>query len=152
MATKTQNITRAALVGVTAATLGIGAAASASGAPDTWLPNATLTCGSTTLAPSDWVAVPPSDSLWILTGDLAGHYVILRDAHYLATTAEQAAQAPATDYAGLPELETRSWGTKAGLTGSAFTCDFSSQWGDGGEGTEWIVGPVTIARAPGSSR
>lgn len=152
MTTRTRKTSRAALVGVVAAALGMAAATAASGAPATWLPNATLTCGGSTLEPSEWVAVPPSDSLWILTGDLAGHYVILSDSHYVATTEEAALQAAATGYSGLAPVDTRQWGKKTGLAGTEFTCDFVSQWGDGGEGTQWIVGPVTIARAPGATR
>lgn len=157
MAEKTQGsrmrrtIRRAALAGAATA-FSLAAATTAAGAPTTWLPNATLTCDGVTFAPDEWVAVPPSDSLWITSGDLAGHYVILEDTHYMALTPEEAARAATGDYSGLPQIETRKWGKKTGLTGPAFTCDIFSQWGDGGEGTFWVVGTATIARAPGASR
>lgn len=141
---RTTGLVAAAVLG---ATMSVGTAATSSAAPQTWLPNADLVCGGTTMAPEDWVAVPPSGTLWITTGDLTGHYVILSDAHYYMDGYQET---PPASYDGLTQLDSRTWGTKTGLEGEAVTCDFVSRWGEmGAEGTFSVVGPITVARTGG---
>jgi hypothetical protein len=138
---KTAGLAAALVMG---ATMSVVTAATSSAAPRTWLPDADLVCGNLTLGPADWVAVPPSGTLWIQTGELAGHYVILSSAHYLM---EGYQEAPPTSYNGLEPLDSRTWGTKAGFTGQTLACDFVSRWGEkGADGTYSVVGPITIAR------
>lgn len=133
----------AAVVAVAAAVLGVAAAGTASATPSPRLPDANLVCGDTTMYQGDWTTVPGSDSLWILTGELAGHYSVLTATHYFT---EGYLQAPPASYDGLEMVDTKSWGAKTGLT-DILTCDFVSRWGaDGAEGTFSIVGPVTMAR------
>lgn len=86
----------------------------------------------------------PSGTLWITTGELAGHYVILSDGHYLM---EGYQEAPPASYDGLEPLDSRTWGTKTGFVGQAITCDFVSRWVEkGADGTFSVVGPITIPR------
>ncbi|GAB3450084.1 hypothetical protein GCM10027517_37120 [Phycicoccus ginsengisoli] len=132
---------------VVAGTVGLGTAGSASAEPTTWLPDALLFCGDVRVAPDQWVALPPSDTLWITQGPLTGHYVILGDTHYRAPGY---LTAPPPSYAGLEVLGTRTRGAKQGLTGATRTCDFVSRWGQpDAPGTFSVVGPITIARVPG---
>lgn len=140
-----QRSARAALVMVAASALSLTAAATASGEPSTWLPDADLVCGDTTLHPDDWVAVPPSDTLWVRTGPLAGHYVILTDTHYVVPGYQVA---PPESYDSLgPAVATRTRGAKQGLAATAMTCDFVSRWGlPDDPDTFSVVGPITIAR------
>ena len=129
-----------------AGVVGLGSAGGASAEPTTWLPDALLFCGDVTVGADQWVALPPSDTLWITDGPLAGHYVILTDTHYRV---DGYWTAPPPSYAGL-EGVTRVRGVKQGLSGSTMTCDFVSRWGQpGAPGTFSVVGPITVARLPG---
>ena len=141
-------ITRTALVATAVAALGVTAGmGTASAAPSTWLPDALLFCGSTTVHPDEWVAVPPSDTFWVTSGPLTGHYVILSDAHYIAPGY---LTAPPSSYDGLSQVGSRTWGAKQGLARTAMTCDFVSRWGEPGDpDTFSVVGPITMARVPG---
>jgi hypothetical protein len=139
--------TGAALVAVTATALGVAGAAGATAAPRTWLPDAVLVCGTTTVGIDDWVAVPPADTLWVRTGPLAGHYVILTDTHYRV---DGYLDVPPASYDGLGPGATRTWGTKQDLTGAAITCDFLSRWGERGDPQAFsVVGPITMVRVSG---
>ncbi len=122
-------------------TTSLGTVATASAAPATRLPDADLVCGSVTLHSTDWVALPSSGTLWIKTGTLAGHYVILSDAHYVVPGY---LASPPASYDGLMLLDDRSMGTKAGLADAAMSCDFVSRWGTGEEASS-VVGPIVIA-------
>jgi hypothetical protein len=147
MTKRTNSTARAAMVAVAATALSLAAAAGASAEPSSWLPNADLVCGTTTLGPQDWVAVPPSDTLWVRTGPLAGHYVILTDTHYVVPGY---VRVPPPSYAGLGDGVTRTWGTKTGLAGKAMTCDFVSRWGAPEDpDTFSVVGPITMVRVSG---
>jgi hypothetical protein len=90
------------------------------------------------------VAIPSADTVWIESGPLAGHYVILYEAHYFA---DGLLQAPPQTYDGLdPAAPPRLFGTKAGLSEEALACDFVSRWETGGFS---VVGPITIAMVSG---
>ncbi|GAA6527992.1 hypothetical protein [Intrasporangium sp. DVR] len=135
-----------AVAAVVAATVG-ASAAGASGAPRTRLPDATLFCGSVTVAADAWVALG-SGTLWITSGDLAGHYVVLEQTHYYA---EGLLQEPPESYEALmPLIPTETFGKKTGLE-TTQSCDFVSRWEDpSAPGTGFsIVGPVTIAKVSG---
>lgn len=125
------------------ATMSVATAATSSSAPQTWLPNADLVCGGTTFTTDQWVAVPPSGTLWINTGELAGHYVMVTRVHYFMPGYQEA---PPASYDGLQLVDDRTWGTKSGFAGEKISCDVVSRWGEpGAEGTYSIVGPITIA-------
>ena len=136
------------MVGVAAAVLGLACAVPASADPATRLPDADLVCGETTLDSSQWVALPPSGSLWILDTELAGHYVIVSDIHYMVEG--ELVAIPPESYEGLGQGVPKSRGAKAGL--ETLTCDFVSRWKIPGEPVFSVVGPITIAPVPGPSR
>lgn len=125
--------------------LGLAGAGGAAAEPTTWLPDALLFCGDVTVGADQWVALPPSDTLWITAGPLAGHYVILTDTHYRVPGY---LTAPPSSYVGL-EGVTRVRGVKQGL-GPSMTCDFVSRWGEpDAPGTFSVVGRITVVRVPG---
>lgn len=147
MRTLMKHTARAGLVGVSVAVLGLAAAATASGDPVTWLPDADLVCGTTTVQPDQWVAIAPSDTLWITGTALAGHYVILADTHYVVSGY---ADKPPASYDGMAAVDSRTWGAKRALATSAIRCDFVSRWGAPGDADTFsVVGPITIARVSG---
>jgi hypothetical protein len=135
------------MVGVVATVLGLAGAVSASADPVTRLLDADLVCGEVTLESSQWVALPPSGTLWIKDSALAGHYVIVSDTHYVVPGY---AQGPPSTYEGLEPVDTRFYGAKVGL--DTMDCHFVSRWQIPGEPVFSVVGPITIARLPGSSR
>lgn len=138
---------RAAMVAVLATAFAIAGGATASGEPSTWLPNADLVCGDITLLPDEWVAVPPSDTLWVKSGPMAGHYVILTDTHYVVPGY---VVDPPHSYDGLGDGVTRTRGVKQGLVDATMTCDFVSRWGSPEDpNTFSVVGPITVARVSG---
>lgn len=119
----------------------------ASGAPRSWLPDAELVCDGTTVTTDQWVAIPPSDTLWIQEGPMAGHYVILSSTHYWM---DGYVETPPASYEGLPMLESRTHGQKTGLAEGSMTCDFISRWGPQGDpDTFSVVGLLTIAKVSG---
>ena len=149
MTKRSSRSARAAAVGVVATVLGLAGTVSASADPVTRLPDADLVCGNTTLTSDQWVALPPSGTLWITDTALEGHYVIVSDTHYLVDG--ELLTGPPTSYEpyepGLPKTR----GAKVGL-GDPMTCDFVSRWEIPGMPVFSVVGPITIARLPGASR
>ena len=147
MNTLIRHTARTALLGVAVGVLAVTASGSASGEPASRLPNADLVCGSTTLLPDQWVAVPQSDTVWVRAGALAGHYVILGDTHYVVPGYVE--EPPAT-YDDLEAVDSRTRGAKQGHVGAAITCQFVSRWGEPGDpDTFSVIGPITMARVPG---
>ena len=147
MNTAMKHTARAALLGVAMGVLAVAASGPASGDPASRLPNADLVCGSTTLLPDQWVAVPSADTVWVRTGALAGHYVILSDTHYVVPGY---VEKPPSSYDDLVAVDSRTWGAKQGHVGAAITCDFVSRWGEPGDpDTFSVIGPITMARVPG---
>ena len=135
------------MLAVTAAAIlvSLAGAGAASAEPQRmWLPDADLFCQADTLGPEEWVGVPGSDTLWIRTGPLAGHYVILADSHYLMPGLEDE---PPSSYVGLPQVGSLVRGQKAGLAQDAITCDFVSRWDFPGDADDFsVVGPMTVVR------
>lgn len=137
--------TRAVAVSAAALIFGLAGAAAASAEPQrTWLPDADLVCETDTLTGSEWVWTPGAESLWIGSGPLAGHYVMLSDAHYLMLGLQ--AEPPAS-YDGLLPVGSAVRGSKTGLAGDAITCHFVSRWDLPGDGDDFsVVGPITMVR------
>ena len=128
-----------------AAAMGAGAS-SASAAPHTWLPNFTLYCDTGTASPEETVVIPVADSLWVTSGALAGHYVILDESHYVYNGHFEG-RPSSEDYNRLnPAGPPRTFGVKAGPDARALSCDFVSYWADSDTS---IIGPMTIAKVPG---
>jgi hypothetical protein len=129
-------------VAVMAAAIGAGTA-SASAAPETKLPDYTLYCDTATVLPSELVVVPPAN-IWIQSGDLAGHYVILSESHYFFPG--ELRQRPMTYEDLQVALPPKTFGAKDGLEGKALSCDFVSYWEGMGMS---VIGPVTLAKVSG---
>jgi hypothetical protein len=146
MTTHRNRPAKAAMVAVAASVLSVAAATSASAAPSPRLPNADLFCPGSTLTQGQWASVPGSDSLWIFTGPLAGHYVIVTDTHYLV---EGYQEKPPTSYDPKTMVDTKTWGAKTGLT-DPVRCDFVSRWGEKGDPeTVSVIGPIAMVRVSG---
>lgn len=129
--------------------VGLAGAGSASAEPQgTWLPDADLFCGQAQpLGSTEWVWTPGGESLWLRTGPLAGHYVILSDAHYLMPGLQTE---PPASYDGLPQVGSLVRGQKTGLAEDAITCQFVSRWDLPGDTDDFsVVGPVTMTRVSG---
>ncbi len=139
----TMKTTRMAVVSAAAVLFGmLGAGVASAEPPGPRLPDADLFCGGGPLGTSEWVSVPGSDSLWIRTGPLAGHYVILADSHYLM---EGLQTAPPPSYDGLDQVGNLVRGKKTGMAGDAITCQFVSRWDQPGDAGDYsIVGPITM--------
>ena len=137
--------TRVAAVSAAAVLFGmLGAGAASAEPPGSRLPDADLFCPGDTLGTSEWVSVPGSDTLWIRTGPLAGHYVILADSHYWMPGLQYA---PPASYTGLEQVGNLVRGNKTGLAGDAITCHFVSRWDLPGDTDDFsVVGPVTMVR------
>ena len=88
--------------------------------------------------------MPGSDSPWIRTGPLAGHYVIVADSHYVMPGLQYA---PPESYTGLEQVGNLVRGNKTGLAGDAITCHFVSRWDLPGDAEDAsVVGPITMVR------
>lgn len=135
-----------AVAAVLATAVGAGATA-ASAAPITRLPDADLYCPTATLGSDEWVALT-TGTLWISTGELAGHYVVLEQTHYYSPGL---LTEPPAEYDTAALLgPTQTFGTKAAFVGDSLTCHFVSRWDLPGEDDDFsVVGPVTIAKVSG---
>jgi hypothetical protein len=143
-----RTVRAAAAAAAAALFVGLAGAGSASAEPQRiWLPDADLVCGAETFTTGQWVWTPGAESLWINTGPLAGHYVMLTDAHYLMPGLQ--AEPPAS-YDGLMPVGSAVRGSKAGLAGDAISCDFVSRWDLPGDEDDFsVVGPITMVRVSG---
>jgi hypothetical protein len=138
--------TRVAAVSAAAVLFGmLGAGVASAAPPSPWLPDADLFCpvADDPLVKVGWVTPPGSDSLWVTTGPLAGHYVLLAFSHYWMDGLQYA---PPASYAGLPQLNDEVRGAKTGLTGP-ITCHFVSRFDLPGTSDDFsVVGPATMVR------
>lgn len=124
------------------AMMALGAAGTASAAPQMRLPEADLWCEGDLVAASDaWVALPKAGTLWIDDGPMAGHYVILASGHHAV---------PGHLYSPpAEELEMdRSYGSKAGLADASLSCVVVSRWNTP-DGPMTVLGPIEIAAVSG---
>lgn len=95
------------------------------------------------MLPSESVVIPAA-TIWIKSGELAGHYVILSEVHYFYPGALR--QRPTEDMYTQPASLPKTFGAKAALQSGAISCDFVSYW----EGRDKsIIGPITIAKVSG---
>lgn len=135
--------TRLAAVSAAAVLFGmLGAGAASAAPPAPWLPDADLFCPGDTLYQGEWVTAPGSDSLWVMDGPLAGHYVLLAFSHYEMDGLQYE---PPASYAGLPQVNDVVRGSKTGMAGGAITCQFVSRWDLPGTSDDFsVVGPVTM--------
>ena len=144
-----RTVRAAAAAAAAALFVGLAGAGSASAEPPrAWLPDADLFCpGADTLSTSEWVWTPGAESLWINTGPLAGHYVMLSDAHYLAPGL---LTEPPASYDELMPVGSTVRGEKTGLAAGAITCQFVSRWQMPDAADDFsVVGPITMVRVSG---
>ena len=134
--------TRLAAVSAAAVLFGmLGAGAASAAPPAPWLPDADLFCPGDTLYQGEWVTAPGSDSLWVMDGPLAGHYVLLAFSHYEMDGLQYE---PPASYAGLPQVNDMGAGARPVWLGAPSPASSSRA------GT--CRGPATTSRSSGRSR
>jgi hypothetical protein len=118
------------------------APAPAQAAPASQLPDADLFCGAGYADKvAAFIALSSASSQWIDDPVYGGHYIVLDVAHYLAPGL---LTGPVADLSTLQLLETKSYGTRAGLVdGQVVQCQVVSRFA-GSDVT--VIAPVTMAR------
>ena len=122
----------------------MGITTPAGAAPAPRLPDFELFCSGS--PPTTDVVGWGSDTLWVTSGPLSGHYVVVSYAHYLAPGL---LVAPPTSVAGLPLADAKTFGHKTGVGGDALDCTFVSRWDLPGTADDFTVtGPIVVAPTP----
>lgn len=139
---KTRRLTFAIAGAISAAMLWSPSAARAE--PASQLPDADLYCGPAYADKVDaFIGLSSAASQWIDDPTYGGHYIVLDVSHYLA---EGLLTDPVADLSTLQLLETKSYGTREGLTdGMIVHCQVVSRFADS---NVTVIAPVTMARIP----
>jgi len=112
--------------------------------PASQLPDADLFCGTSYADQVDaFTGLASASSQWIDDAVYGGHYIVLNAAHYLAPGL---LTGPVADLSTLQLLETKTYGTREGLTDNQVVqCQVVSRFA-GSDVT--VIAPVTMARVP----
>lgn len=122
----------------------LGAAPVAHAVPSSQLPDADLYCGPGYAYKVDaFIGLSSASSQWIEDPAYGGHYIVFNVAHYLASGL---LTRPVHDLSTLELLETKTYGTREGLTdGQIVTCQVVSRFASSNLN---VIAPVTMARVP----